>query len=101
MTISSAYRYQECGEKTYRKLGGGRVLRLYWLDARCAALKVSIQPTKTASKEQKEQAQGILSLFALMGESTEDRFAKPPKALAQAVETGNPSAKRKSSSASS
>lgn len=42
----------------------------------------SIDPIfESASKEQKENAQGILSLFSLMGESTEDRFAKPPKTL--------------------
>lgn len=42
----------------------------------------SIDPIFTAvSKEQKEEAQGVLSLFSLMGESTEGRFAKPPKTM--------------------
>lgn len=44
------------------------------------ALVESIDPIyDAASKEQKEKSQGVQSLFSLMGETTESRFAKPPK----------------------
>lgn len=43
------------------------------------ALVLSIDPIYDAvSKEQKEQALGILSLFSLMGDSNESRFSHPP-----------------------
>jgi DNA polymerase III subunit alpha len=42
----------------------------------------SIEPIyDAAAKEQKEHSRGIISLFSLMGESTEDQFLKPPIAL--------------------
>ena len=44
------------------------------------ALLMSIDPIYEAvSKEQKEQALGIMSLFSLMGDSNEARFSKPPE----------------------
>jgi DNA polymerase III subunit alpha len=44
------------------------------------ALVLSIDPIYEAvSKEQKEQALGILSLFSLMGDSNEARFSQPPE----------------------
>lgn len=44
------------------------------------ALKLSVDPMfETASKEQKETAAGILSLFSVLGDTTEARFAKPPE----------------------
>lgn len=43
------------------------------------ALKLSIDPMyDTAVKEQMENAKGIRSLFSLLGENTEDQFAKAP-----------------------
>lgn len=43
------------------------------------ALLQSIEPIYDAvAKEQRDQALGILSLFSLMGESTEDQFKNPP-----------------------
>jgi DNA polymerase-3 subunit alpha len=44
------------------------------------ALISSIDPIYEAvSKEQKEQALGIMSLFSLMGDSNESRFSQPPE----------------------
>lgn len=44
------------------------------------SLALSIDPIYEAvSKEQKEQALGIISLFSLMGDSNETRFSKPPE----------------------
>lgn len=44
------------------------------------ALLLNIDPIYEAvSKEQKEQALGILSLFSLMGDSNEARFSRPPE----------------------
>ena len=44
------------------------------------ALVLMIDPIYEAvSKEQKEQAIGIISLFSLMGDSNESRFSKPPE----------------------
>lgn len=44
------------------------------------ALLLTIDPIYEAvSKEQKEQAIGILSLFSLMGDSNESRFSRPPE----------------------
>lgn len=44
------------------------------------ALRHSIDPMfDTASQEQKEAAAGILSLFSLIGDTAEARFAKPPE----------------------
>lgn len=34
-----------------------------------------------AAKEQKEKASGVLTLFAMMGDDTSTRFAKPPKVI--------------------
>lgn len=43
------------------------------------ALLLTIDPIyETVSKEQKEQALGIISLFSLMGDSNESRFSRPP-----------------------
>jgi len=43
------------------------------------ALKQSVDPMfETASQEQKETSAGIMSLFALMGDTAEARFSKPP-----------------------
>lgn len=43
------------------------------------ALLLTIDPIYEAvSKEQKEQAIGIISLFSLMGDSNESRFSRPP-----------------------
>ncbi|MDP1880999.1 MAG: DNA polymerase III subunit alpha [Parachlamydiaceae bacterium] len=44
------------------------------------ALLMSVDPLyETVSKEQKEYAAGILSLFSLLGDETEKRFSKPPQ----------------------
>ncbi|MCH9608685.1 MAG: DNA polymerase III subunit alpha [Chlamydiales bacterium] len=44
------------------------------------ALAMSIeQMHTTAAKEQKEKASGVMTLFALMGETTDSRFDNPPK----------------------
>ncbi len=43
-------------------------------------LRESVEPMyEAASKEQKELASGVLSLFSLMGESLDKRFESPPK----------------------
>lgn len=43
------------------------------------ALRMSIDPIyETVSKEQKEAASGILSLFSVLGDTQEGRFSKPP-----------------------
>lgn len=43
------------------------------------ALKQSVDPMfDTASKEQKEAAAGVMSLFSLIGDTAEARFSKPP-----------------------
>jgi len=43
------------------------------------ALRQSIEPIfETVSKEQKEENAGIISLFSLMGDTSEKRFAEPP-----------------------
>ncbi len=43
------------------------------------ALKISVEPMyDTAVKDQKEANAGVMSLFSLMGETSEDRFNKPP-----------------------
>ncbi len=44
------------------------------------ALKMSIEEMyEVASKEQKEEASGVLTLFELMGEKTESRYVDPPE----------------------
>lgn len=44
------------------------------------ALLLTIDPIyESVSKEQKEQAIGIISLFSLIGDSNESRFSKPPE----------------------
>lgn len=44
------------------------------------ALRQSIEPMyETAAREQKEAAKGILSLFSLMGDTSEERFKKAPE----------------------
>lgn len=44
------------------------------------ALVLSVDPIyEVTSKEQKEQALGILSLFSLLGDNNEVRFSKPPE----------------------
>lgn len=44
------------------------------------ALRQSIDPIyETVSKEKQESAAGVLSLFSLMGETSESRFDKPPE----------------------
>ncbi len=44
------------------------------------ALRHSIDPMyETAMQEQKEAAAGVMSLFSLMGDTAEARFAKPPE----------------------
>lgn len=44
------------------------------------ALRQSIDPIyETVSKEKQEAAAGVLSLFSLMGETSESRFDKPPE----------------------
>jgi DNA polymerase III subunit alpha len=46
------------------------------------ALRESIDPVyEAASKEQKETASGIISLFSLMEDSQKERFTKEPKAV--------------------
>lgn len=46
------------------------------------ALKASVEPIyDAAAKEQDEKAKGILSLFSLMGDTQEARFAKPPEMI--------------------
>lgn len=43
-------------------------------------LRLSIEPMyETAIREQKEASVGVMSLFALMGDTAESRFSKPPK----------------------
>jgi DNA polymerase-3 subunit alpha len=43
------------------------------------ALRQSVDPMyEAASQEQKEAAAGVMSLFSLMGDTAESRFAKPP-----------------------
>lgn len=44
------------------------------------ALKQSVESMhETTAKEQKEAAAGIMSLFSLMGDTSEERFSKPPE----------------------
>ena len=44
------------------------------------ALKISIEPMyDTAIKDQKDAEAGVMSLFSLIGETSEDQFASPPK----------------------
>lgn len=46
------------------------------------ALVVSIDPIyETVSKDQKEEALGVMSLFSLMGETSESRFKQAPEVL--------------------
>ncbi len=46
------------------------------------ALKMSIeQMHNTATREQKESASGVLTLFAMMGETTASQFTKPPEVI--------------------
>lgn len=48
------------------------------------ALRQSIDPIyETVSKEKQEAAVGVLSLFSLMGETSESRFYKPPEVKKQ------------------
>jgi DNA polymerase-3 subunit alpha len=49
-------------------------------DWRRDALVLSVDPIhETVSKDQKEESIGILSLFSLMGETSENRFKAPPE----------------------
>ena len=44
------------------------------------ALRMSVEPIhECAAKDQKEAAAGVLTLFSLMGDDNEKRFAKPPE----------------------
>jgi len=46
------------------------------------ALKLSIEAMcESASKEQKEKAQGVITFFSLMGESNDKHFELPPKVI--------------------
>ncbi len=78
--------YQFCKRIDTKKVGKKVIEDL--VDAGCFdftgwtrdALRVSIDPMfETAMQEQKEAAAGILSLFSLMGDTSEARFAKMPE----------------------
>jgi len=48
------------------------------------ALKLSIEPMfRSAAKERKEADAGVISLFTLIGESTQNQFSKPPDVKSQ------------------
>lgn len=77
--------YQFCKRIDTKKVGKKVIEDL--VDAGCFdftswsrdALKQSVDPMfETASKEQKEAAAGIMSLFSLIGDTAEARFSKPP-----------------------
>ncbi len=69
---------KKVGKKTIESLVQGGCFD--FTDWSREALVVSIDPIYEAvAKEQKEQSLGILSLFSLMGETTEDRFRSPPE----------------------
>lgn len=78
--------YQFCKRIDTKKIGKKAIEDL--VEAGCFdftgwqrdALRQSVDPMfETASKEQKEAAAGIMSLFALMGDTTEAHFSNPPK----------------------
>lgn len=77
--------YQFCKRIDTKKVGKKVIEEL--VDAGCFdftgwsrdALRQSVDPMfETASKEQKEAAAGYMSLFSLIGDTAEARFAKPP-----------------------
>lgn len=78
--------YQFCKRIDTKKIGKKVIEDL--VDAGCFdftgwtrdALRQSIDPIfETASQEQKEAAGGVISLFSLMGDTSEERFSKPPE----------------------
>lgn len=77
--------YQFCKRTDAKKVGKKVIEDL--VDAGCFdftgwsrdALKLSVDPMfDAAAKEKKEASAGILSLFSLIGDTVESRFAKPP-----------------------
>lgn len=82
--------YQFCKRIDMKKVGKKVIEEL--VDAGCFdftgwsrdALRQSVEPMfETASKEQKEAAAGIMSLFSLIGDTSEEQFSKPPKVKRQ------------------
>jgi DNA polymerase III subunit alpha len=80
--------YQFCKRVDIKRVGKKVAEEL--IDAGCFdytrwtrdALMQALDPMfETAAKEQKELAAGVLSLFSLIGENSEQHFAKPPEVL--------------------
>ena len=54
------------------------------------ALRQSVDPMyDTVAKEQADRAKGFMSLFELMGESNEERFASPPEVKRKSLKQEN------------